>query len=380
MNLYWVYHYLDRYIGIPLCLVLSLFTSKRDHSNEYKNILVIKLSMIGDTILLVPSVKSLRKHFCKSLITVLCSPLNSDIVKDWNFIDRYIVFDFADCFNRPWKLIKFIFDLRKNKFDLVIDFETWPRLTPIISLLSGAKERVGFIVPNQFRHYLYTKVIPHIKKKHEVESFIDVINYLGVTVEDIQFELKYSKEDEQKIDKLLIDNGIIKNDKFVIIHPGCGIHGYYRQWSEEKYAQICDYIIEKHCLKVIITGTREDSKIADKIILLTKIKPINFVGKTELKEFFALVKKSLLVICGNTGTLHIAAASGIPTIAIHGPTDPEKWGPWGKDHIIIRKNLSCSPCSYLGYEYGCNKRKCLDLVSVDDVKYAIDKKLGELLN
>ena len=99
---------------------------------------------------------------------------------------------------------------------------------------------------------------------------------------------------------------------------------------------------------------------------------MNLVGEINLKELFSLVSRCMLVICGNTGILHIAAALNKRTIAIHGPTDPAKWGPWGEGHIIIRKDLPCGPCSYLGFEYGCDKRTCLELISVGEVKEAID--------
>ncbi|MCX7956391.1 MAG: glycosyltransferase family 9 protein, partial [Endomicrobia bacterium] len=114
---------------------------------------------------------------------------------------------------------------------------------------------------------------------------------------------------------------------------------------------------------------------ANRILKNSKVELINFVGKTSLNELISLVSMAKFIICGNTGVLHIAAAVNTSTIAIHGPTDPVKWGPWGKGHIIIKNNLKCAPCSYLGFEYGCKERKCLNCISTEEVKFSIDKIL-----
>lgn len=337
-----------------------------------KNILIIKLTMIGDTLLLYPSISAIRDKFPESSITMLCSEVNRNIVEEWNVINNIDIFDLNGLIRHPLKLISFIVYLRKKKYDLVIDFEQWFRITPLIAYFSNAPLTIGFETSGQFRHYLFTKSVIHSKQKHEMECFLDIVTALGISVKDRSLRLGVKSSNAEEIEKLLRQNGIKENDRFIVIHPGCGIHGYHRMWQEEKYAAVADYIIEKYAVKIVITGGKDDSAITKRVIGLMKNKAVDFSAKTNLKELFAVLQKSLFVICGNTGLLHMAAAIGKKTIAIHGPTDPNKWGPIGTGHIIIRENLSCSPCSYLGYEFNCNEKKCTKLISTEAVTKAVD--------
>jgi lipopolysaccharide heptosyltransferase II len=377
LNYYWIYHYLDRYIGIPFSLALSLFDRlhPRKRTSGSGRILVIKLAMLGDTILLEPVLRALRNKYPGSRISMLCSPVNEEIVKNWDFMDEYIVFDAAACLKYPWKFAGLLLGLRKKNFDISLDFETWPRIIPIMTYLAGVRTRLGFKVDGQHRHYLYTRPVEHAKGKHELKCFIDLANAAGVEVDEISFSIKIGKNEERKIENTLKENGI--GGSFIIIHPGCGKNGYLRQWLPERYALVADHVIEKYGLGIVLTGGKYDETAARQVSAGMKNKPLDLSGNTTLGELAALVKKASAVICGNTGIVHISAALGTPVIALHGPTDPDKWGPWGPGHTIIRKDMPCRPCLYLGFEYGCKKRTCMDSITVEEVKEAVDRKITE---
>ncbi len=374
---YWIYHYIDRYIGRPILFIFKFFDKIlrifKNKSYKIKKILLIKLTMMGDTILLYPAVKALRDTYGDCEIVVLCSKVNEKIIEQWDFIDRYIVFKFDYLFKNPLLIIWQIWNLYKERFDLAIDFEQWFRITPIIAYLT-AKLKLGFKTPKQYRHYLFDITVPHVKKRHEVLCFCDLVEAIGVKVKDKDLYLKINEVSNKKIENFLKDNNLVEK-QFVIIHPGCGVHGYYRQWDVEKYAEVAKFISTKYVLPIVITGSRDDIKIAKKLFDLVGDKCFNLSGKTDINDLIALVSKSKFVICGNTGVMHIAVALKVPTVAIHGPTDPEKWGPWGKNHIVIKPKVSCAPCSYLGFEYGCKERKCLKGIAIEEVIDNIKKLL-----
>ncbi|MCX7910481.1 MAG: glycosyltransferase family 9 protein [Endomicrobia bacterium] len=380
MTTYWFYHYIDRYIGIGLIITFFLFKKfseifKKNKIFTIKKILIIKLSMIGDTILLYPAVKSIKEKFSQVKITMLCSDINLEIVKKWNFIDEVIVFKVNEFLKNPFSIFNLIFK-KNRRFDIAIDFEQWFRITAILAFLY-AKFKIGFKTQNQFRHYLFDKAILHRRKKHEVECFCELVEVLGIKVEDKQLCLPIDNQTILKMEKL-INNYNLEKKQFIIIHPGCGIHGQYRQWDIEKYVEVAEYVVSRYNLNVVLTGSKDDLKIVKKIMKISKVNFINFVGKTTLEELISLVSMAKFVICGNTGVLHIAAAVRTPTIAIHGPTDPAKWGPWGEGHIIVKSNLKCAPCSYLGFEYKCKKRKCLKNITKEDVINSIDYMISSL--
>ena len=380
---YWLYHYIDRYAGITLCVFLKIIDGiirsvfpRRGTAGAARNILVIKLAMLGDTILLVPALRALRNKYPGSRITMMCSHVNETIVSDWDFVDDRVVFNFGEILVKPWKFISTVIKLRRRCYDATIDFETWPRIIPVIAFLTGARIRAGFRVPGQMRHYLFTHPVTHVKGRHELLCFSDLVGALGAEVRDTSLELRIENGDREKVGRMLNLEGIGEEEDYVIVHPGAGVHGYYRQWFEDRYAEVADHIIGKHGKKVVLTGTRADGRIVAKVAGCMKNSPVNMAMRTSLKELFALVERAKFVVCANTGILHIATAAGTPVIAIHGPTDPGKWGPWGEGNVVVREDMDCSPCSYLGFEYGCSRRTCLERVTVKEVIKHVDAKLA----
>jgi heptosyltransferase III len=374
---YWLSHFIDRYFGIFILLMLYPFkkTPQARQENEIKSILLIKFSLIGDTILLHPSIKAIKKHYPKSNITFLCSSINEEIVKNWAEVDSLQKISFKSLPETISALFCVVKELRKNNYDVVIDFEQWFRLTAIISFCIKAFRTIGFKAAGQYRHYLYTDTVKHEKKKHELLCFFDLIKVIGVAAEDTSIKLHVVEKARENGFKLLKSDGLTEGTQFAIIHPGAGKHGDRRAWEAGNYVQIADYIADKYKLKVILTGSKEDHKWAQDIADSTEQKSINIAGKTSLSEFIAIVENASLVICGNTGAMHIAASFDRPLVALHGPTDVVKWGPWSKNNVIVKANMDCQPCSSLGFEYGCRNNTCMTSISIDEVKSAVDKLL-----
>jgi len=121
----------------------------------------------------------------------------------------------------------------------------------------------------------------------------------------------------------------------------------------------------------------ERSKIIEKGISQQGIDNgvINITGQNSLDDVVALIKKCELIVCSNTGMLHIAGCVGTKTMGLHGPTNPAKWGSYSKKAVLIQSDKFCSPCLYLGHDYGCNKPDCMKYITVDDVFIYIRKAL-----
>lgn len=371
-----LFRLIDRYIGIPLCFILGLF-DKVFHQSPVTShqlparILAIKLSAIGDTILLIPSLRALKEAYPGARIGAVVTSINRAIVEDCPYVDEIFPFEAVKSLKNPWHFFRFILRLRRQKFEFALDFDQWVRISSIIAYLSGANQRGGFVTPGQHKHYLFTKPTIRRNKRHEVESFLDVIRDLGVKERSKSLELWIGDKERASIRHLLGKNGVNEGETIIGIHPGRGTHGYPRQWKEENYSIIADTLMDECGAKVVFTGNRDDLGLIGRITSSMKRSPINMAGKTSLREFMALIERCSLLLCVNTGAMHIAAALKTPVVALHGPDDPAKWGPWGEGHTVIRAELPCSPCSYLGFEYGCKKHTCMDLISVEDVLEAI---------
>ena len=143
------------------------------------------------------------------------------------------------------------------------------------------------------------------------------------------------------------------------------VHDYLNQRDEADY------------VKIIIFGGKDEIELVDVILENMKESPINVVGKTSLRQTAALIEKCKIFISNDTGPMHIAAAMGVPVVAIFGPTNFYRTSPFGKQHIIVKSDLPCVPC-YRGGNAKCDEIRCLKLISVDDVLNAVESLITKL--
>jgi ADP-heptose:LPS heptosyltransferase len=372
------FKFIDIAAGITLLLLLKLvdmviFPFRRAFKQLNNDFVVIKFSAMGDTVLLLPVLKKLKNEYPGSRITVVATEINRVVVENCRYVDEVMVFDLKWLVN-PVKLAGFIYKLNSKKAATALDFDQWLRISPVIAFLSGAGKRIGFKTRGQFRHYLYTSSVAHSEGKHEIECFFDLIRVLGigVTAEDTELFFDVPAEAQTKAEELLKHMGA--GGRFAVIHPGCGAHGWQRQWPEEKYAKVVEYLENRGISAVVSVGKGEEP-VYEKIRQQLGGGRLMAIKGESLQVLAALIRKSVLFISGNTGVMHLAAASGAVVIGLHGPTNPVKWGPLGKKSVIIKSGAGCSPCLYLGSEYKCRDRACMEGISADEVIKIIEKIL-----
>jgi lipopolysaccharide heptosyltransferase II len=373
-----IFKFIDIYAGKILLFAFGkLFRQKIQLASiryQPERILLIKLSAMGDTILMTPAIRNLRQFYPKASIKMIVTKVNKEVVADCPYVDGLILLDLEKIIKKPWLFWGFIKSLRREYFDLAIDFDQWLRISPLLAFLSGAEQRIGFQTPGQHRDQTYTKRVVHDPDKHEVECFLDLVRAINVPVTDQDPELWVQKPAVSQVNKKLADWGVDKGDILIGIHPGCGSHGFPRQWPAQNYIDLIKRLQEEHQGKIVLTGGHQEKELVTGIAAKLELEPAIAVG-WELAETIALIKKFKVLICGNTGVMHIAAALKTPVVALHGPTNPRKWGPWGEQHAILTAKSPCSPCLYLGFEYACRDYPCMATITADEVYNAVLKYL-----
>jgi len=290
-------------------------------------------------------------------------------------VDELIYLDLENILKNPLRLHRFIRKLRKEKFDLALDFDQWLRLSPLLAFFSGAEQRVGFRTAGQHRDFTYTRKVDHARDKHEVECFLDLVSVLGIEPQDKKLELWVKRSAVISINKHLAELGVMKDDILIGLHPGCGNHGQPRQWPADKYIALIKELQQQKKIKIVLTGGNGEKELVEYIAAaVPDLAPVLVIG-WPLADLIALIRKYRALVCGNTGVMHIAAALQIPVVALHGPTDPRKWGPWTDQAAVITAKKPCVPCLYLGHEYGCHAPSCMDTIPVDEVYSAVLKYL-----
>lgn len=371
---------IDRYIGILLLRTLKPVRRWITFKDTSDKLLLIKFAGMGDIILTKPVVDGIKRR-SNLRVYFLTSRAMKEVVSYLRLSDGAIYcIDFATSFLRPLEFMKAVLNLRRERFRVVIDFEQWMRFSSLISYICGAPMRYGFSTPAQLRHSLYTHSLTYSFTQHTLASFAQLASlFLG---EDIVTESLKSfvgcvsprrSELEAMHHELLACGWKGYSQPLVVVHPGCGAGGERRAWVVERYAQVVRILCERGVF-VVLTGGSDDAEIAERVLRIAESNGVaSFVGKTSFSQLVALVSMAKFVLCPNTGIMHLAAALGIPTVALHGPTNPVQWRPIGEVHRVVQSKLSCVPCLRLGHDYGCSDYKCMSAITLDEVLEAIDE-------
>jgi heptosyltransferase-1 len=341
------------------------------------NILIVKLSAIGDVVHTLPSLAALRKRYPDAHITWVVEEAASDLIMDHPYLNRVIISrrkswigDFkGGRISGTLKEIKtFLSELRARPYDLVIDFHGLFK-SAVIVILSGGKRKLGYDSLQEGSGLFYNEKIPEDMGKHAVDRYLGFARHLGARVDIPEFIIPIQEENKNRVKALLIAGGIGPNDPFVAVSPQA--LWKTKLWSDQKFAQLSERIIQELNVPVVFTGGEINA--TEGIQSFMTLPFVDLAGRTTLKDLASLYREASLLITTDSGPMHLAAAMETPVVALFGPTDPLRTGPYGKGHKVIRMDLPCSPC----FLKTCETRQCMREITVEDVFQAVRKKLEE---
>ena len=334
---------------------------------QFKKILLIRTDRFGELLLNTPAIHATRETFPQSRITLVVCDYSKEAVSGNPDIDKLIVFNAKGILEK----VKFIFMLKKEKFDLAVMLSP-SKFFNIATFLAGIKKRVGY---DRKWGFLLTDKIKDEKfkgQKHEVEYNLDLVRHIGANTDTKDLVFVFDKEDEIFVKNLLASFGISPNNSIVGIHPASSNPA--KMWPAEYFIQLIDMLKSKPDITICLVGTPEYGKLIEKIIEKTAQKPVNLCGKFTLKQLGAFLKRCSLLISNDSGPVHLAAAVGTPVIAIFGRNikgvSPKRWGPWGKNHVIFHKDPGCNPCLDRNCPYNF---KCLTDITPQQVYQAAER-------
>lgn len=337
------------------------------------NILVIKISAVGDVILSIPSLRSIRAKYKDAVIKVLIGSQAREVLGRCPYINDVIVCDFKGKDKGLAGLWKLSRSLRSSCFDIVIDLQN-NKKSHILSFLSMAPLRYGYD-NGKFSFLLNYRIKDDAPFLDPIEHQFRVLKSAGIKPVDKYLELWPSEADRERTNALLGDNWVKPTQQLIGIHARASAKWSTKNWPAKYIAELCDRLAKELNIRVVLTGSKDDLEYIEKIKNTTTSKPIIAAGRTSILELASLIKRCALFITPDSAPMHIAAAVSTPFIALFGPTDPERHIPPSKAHILIRKDLKCSPC----YNPNCMKGlKCMKDISVDEVLEAVKKLLPKI--
>ena len=341
------------------------------------NILIVKLSAIGDVVHTLPSLAALKGHFPDAHITWVIEEAAADLIKNHPYLDRVIV-----SHRKQWitnlknikkigsalkEIRQFIAALRERRYDMVIDFHGLFKSAMIVGI-SGAKRKIGYNSLQELSGLFLNEKIYEDTEKHAVDRYLNLPRYLGADVESPEFLIPLREENRRRVDTLLKAHKIDEGKPFVAVNPVA--FWKTKLWEEKKFAELCDRIAGELKTNVVFTGGKNDD-VVERIQYMMNFYSANLTGKTSLRDLAYLYELASVVVTTDSGPMHIAAAVGTPTVALFGPTDPLRTGPYGEGHRVIQKDLDCSPC----FKKNCDTMHCMKEITVDDVFEAVKETL-----
>jgi len=338
-------------------------------------ILVRGVNWVGDTILTYPTVQKLKSLFPHSHLAILVPSHLIDLWKTFPYADEIIPFQKKRGFGSIWEDLNLSQSLKERNFDLAIIFPRSFR-SAFQAYLARIPIRIGY--QDEGRSLFLTHGIrrtEEIRRSHRVHYFQKLTDSLGQAEGSSSPRIFLREEDRKWAEQKLRDLGIQDGRPLIGMNPGA-TYGLAKCWYPERFGELGKRLFEKWKATVLLFGKEEERPIAKEILQHLKEGGIDLTGKTHLLQLAALLERCQLIVTNDTGTMHVATAVGAPVVALFGSTDPSTTGPWGDGHIVIRKDVPCSPC----LKRICpTDHRCMELITVDEVEEIIDKKLRELI-
>jgi heptosyltransferase-3 len=348
--------------------------------DRIKRILLIQLGDIGDVVLTTPAIKALKENYPSAEIFVLLRDYASELMEGCPWVDGVIPLkkDKGKLREEIGYQKDLLLGLRRKGFELAIDLRAGTR-GAIVSFLSGATFRIGRYRGDGklWRNRLFTHLI---RPENELSQYstlhsLNILAPLELRIGDTSPQLTITEEKERSAANILRRQKVPIDKPIIALHPFS--RWSYKEWPIRNYIRLIDHIGSRYGVSILITSSDDERGRAAEIVKESKIDVYSLAGKTSIGELAGVLKRCSLLIGIDSAPVHIAAAVGIPTVTIFGPSSPVNWAPRGKQHYVIYKDLPCIPCR----EKGCNDSevsRCLDELSVEEVVPVIDKKLMKI--
>ncbi|MDZ7697002.1 MAG: putative lipopolysaccharide heptosyltransferase III [Deltaproteobacteria bacterium] len=346
-----------------------LIKGKPDITDHDGAVLLIQLGDIGDVVLTMPALKALRHGFPDRKLIMCVRDQAGDLVTDCPWADETLTIKKNNANRSSWMAhqTRILQTMVGNRFYMAIDLRTGTR-GGILTALSMAHYRIGrFAEPKAlWRNRIFTHLVKpeNERTQYAARHNLNILAPFDIGTSDIRPHLTVPQSRTQRALQLLRETGVPQDRPLIAIHPFS--LWKYKEWRTNALIALIDGIKERYDVSIIITGAPEEAKRVKAIIQACKRKVVSLAGRTAIGDLPALLQRCHLLIGVDTAALHIAAAVGVPTVGIFGPSDPMTWAPRGASHAVITRKCSCQPCRQKGCQ-GSEFSRCLDELDSETV-------------
>lgn len=332
-------------------------------------ILVRATNWVGDAIMALPALRAIRSHFPKAEITILARPYVAFIYENQQVCDSMMFVDYKR---------DMVGELRAQKFDVAVllqnAFEAaW------FAWRAGIPERIGYA--RDGRSFLLSKAVPVPKPgeapAHEQYYYLELlrrVGWLDSLPGESFIKLEVPEAGRNRAEEFLLTAGVKRDSLRVAIGAGAS-YGSAKCWPPDRFADLANRLHAEGEVDVVLFGTSAEAPVSSAISAGMDRPPIDLTGKTAINDLPALLSQCHLFVGNDSGAMHVAAAVGLPVVAVFGPTDPFGTAPVTLRCSIVQEKPYCSPC----FLRRCpTDHRCMTHIASDAVEAAAKKWMSSI--
>lgn len=336
-------------------------------------ILVVRLGSLGDIVHALPGVASLRATFPEARLDWLVEARWQELIELNPDLSNVIPVETQAWRRAPlsspaWRgLAGLRSTLREARYDAALDFQGLLK-SAVLARLSGAPRRIGFakeFAKEGAAAWFYTERVRPPENTHVIEMNLALVKAAGVAASQLRFPLPTAPEDETGVEALLQAHQL---RDFVILSPGGGWRS--KCWPVERYAALHNFLARERGWRTVVNaGPGEEELVSEFMAHARVTRPVHL--SLSLRQLVALVKRARLLIGGDTGPLHLAAALGTPVVGLYGPTDPVRNGPYSQRAVVVHHREQAT----VTYKHEDEPSPAMLAITVEEVVAAVNRCL-----
>ncbi len=330
-------------------------------------LLVRATNWVGDAILSIPALETIRTRWPEAEISVLARPWVADLYRGQGLVDGLVHYDHRGRHRGPLGLERLARDLRAARFDTAVLFPNSFEAAWIV-WRAGIPERIGYA--RDGRGPLLTKAVPVPSPgeipAHESNYYLELLRRVGWirSLPEIKpVRIRVEQETRERAEKFLRDAGCPPGGLYIAFGAGAA-YGTAKCWPANRYAELARKLVSEYGVRVLLFGAASEAAVAAEIEQGAGDGAINLIGRSSIGDLPALLSRCALFIGNDSGAMHVAAAVGVPVVAVFGPTDPEETRPLAGHLSIVQQKVACSPCflRHCPIDHRCMKSVDLQMV------------------
>lgn len=329
-------------------------------------ILIRAVNWIGDAVMTTPALSAVRAGFPQATITIAANPLVAELFRVHPCCDRVLVYDKKGTHRGTRGLLRFAADLRRERFDLAVLFQNAVEAA-LMTALAGIPRRAGYRTDG--RGLFLTHGVPvgeGERRLHHTDYYLRMLEEVGIRGGDRRLLLTCTPEEFDWARQTLGPGS------WIAVNPGAA-YGSAKRWIPSRFAEVADRLAGEFGVRVLLTGGPGEAEIGRDIESAMTTAPLNLVGRTTVRQLMALLACCRLMVTNDSGPMHVAAAFGVPIVAVFGPTDHTTTSPLVDSCRIVRKETDCAPCLLRQCP---TDHRCMEAITAEDVLQQARELMG----